>query len=273
MHCKSLRVIIRILLVVLAGMLVACQSQGVRQLRVEVIAQYPHDTDAFTQGLLLFNGRFYESTGLYGESDLREVDVTTGEVIRLRPLADVFFGEGLARVEDRLIQLTWQEGTAFVYNLETFDEIRRFSYSGEGWGLCFDGTDLYMTDGSATLFRRDPQTFALRGEVTVTRQQNGQRQQVRNLNELECVGEYVYANVFMTEDIVQINKRSGQVVAVIDASGLMTQAELREIHQDPNRLSNAVLNGIAYNPEQGTFFITGKLWPTMFEVRFVDASP
>jgi glutamine cyclotransferase len=250
-------------------LLSACAPQGVRQLRVEVIATYPHDTDAFTQGLLYYNGKLYESTGLYGESDLREVDLETGEVIRLRALPEVFFGEGLARVEDRLIQLTWREETAFVYDLETFNELRRFSYRGEGWGLCFDGTELYMTDGSATLFRRDPETFALRGELTVTREQNGQRQAVRNLNELECVGNYVYANVFMSEEIVQIDKRSGRVVAVIDASGLVTRAQLRALHPDPERLANAVLNGIAYHPERETFFITGKLWPTIFEVRFV----
>lgn len=253
----------------LVWLLAACGEPEVQRLRVEVLASYPHDTAAFTQGLVYYQGRLYESTGLYGESDLREVALESGEVIRLRQLPARYFGEGLARVGDRLIQLTWREGTAFVYDLETFNEVGRFRYDGEGWGLCFDGNDLYMTDGSATLFRRDPETFALRGRLTVTRNQGGERRPVTRLNELECVGDYVYANVFLTEEIVQIDKRSGRVVAVIDAGGLVSQAELAALHPDPERLANAVLNGIAYRPERETFLLTGKLWPRLFEVRFV----
>ena len=165
-----------------------------------------------------------------------------------------------ARVGDRLIQITWQNGRAFTYDLETFNPAGEFSYTGEGWGLCYDGTDLYMSDGSATLTVRDPDTFEAVREIAVT--QGGAP--VTELNELECVGEDIYANVWRTDRIVRINKESGNVVAEIDASGLLSAEERQALEP------NAVLNGIAYNPDDDTFFITGKLWPEVFKVRFVE---
>ena len=224
----------------------------------EVVGTRPHDANAFTQGLILYNGFLYESTGLYGQSSLRQVNPQTGEVIQFVPLAETYFAEGLERVEDRLIQITWREQTAFVYDINTFALLNTFSYAGEGWGLCYDGLDLYMSNGSDSLTVRDPETFAVRSEIPVTLD----GQPVVRLNELECVGNTVFANIWQTDTIVQIDKGSGQVVAVIDATGLLTVEE---------RTTTDVLNGIVYQPETNTFLITGKLWPKIFEVHFVVA--
>jgi glutaminyl-peptide cyclotransferase len=239
--------------------LVACQQQPT-SLTPQIINTYPHDTQAFTQGLLLHDGKFYESTGQYGLSSLREVEITTGNVSRIQILDSQYFAEGLALVDDKLIQITWREGRAFVYDLATFDRENTFSYQGEGWGLCYDGKDLYMSDGSATLFKRSPETFEVTGQVQV--KQNGQA--VTMLNELECVSEFVYANVWQTDKIMKINKTNGNVVSEIDASNLLSSEERATLPQ------GAVLNGIAYNPEEDTFYITGKLWPKLFEVKFVE---
>ena len=232
-------------------------------LRPEVISVRPHDPAAYTQGLLLYDGSLYESTGLRGESTLREVDPETGEVLRSIDIEERYFAEGLERVGDRLIQLTWQEGEAFVYDLETFERLETFRYQGEGWGLCTDGRWLYMSDGTPFISLRDPQTFELvfRGLVTL------QGRPVYRLNELECVEDSIYANVWQTDYILQIDRLNGVVTAVIDASGLLTEEEQAALFSP----SQDVLNGIAYNPETETFLITGKRWPHMYEVRFVEA--
>lgn len=237
----------------------SCQRMSVETLAPEVINRYPHDSSAFTQGLLVHEGDIYESTGLTGRSSLRKVFLTTGEVERRRDLDSEFFGEGLARVGNRLIQLTWLHGRAFVYDLESFEELQVFRYDTEGWGLCYDGEHLYMTDGSSTLFRRDSSGFERLEEVTVTLR----GEPLARLNELECVGEHIYANVFTTDTIVKIDKKSGQVVAEIDASNLLSTEERQKLD------ANAVLNGIAFDPEKEVFYLTGKLWPALFEVRFV----
>jgi glutaminyl-peptide cyclotransferase len=236
------------------------QPAGSRPARLapEVLSTRPHDSRAFTQGLLLHEAMLYESTGLYGESTLREVDPWTGEVYRRVDLPSSLFGEGLALVDDRLIQLTWTDGVAITYDLATFEKRTEVRYPGEGWGLCYDGEKLVMSDGSDQLFFRDPETFRLRGQVAVLRE----GRPLPRLNELECVGDSVYANIWQTDEIVRIDPRSGQVLAVIDASGLMPPAERRAHAAD-------VLNGIAYDAASETFLLTGKLWPTIFEVRFV----
>lgn len=223
----------------------------------QIIRTLEHDTSASTQGLLLYQGKFYESTGQYGESTLREVDVETGEVLNMIQLSDDYFGEGLARVGNELIQLTWHAGIAFVYDLDTFERLRTVEYEGEGWGLCYDGTSLYMTNGSAILHRRDPRTL----EVLESHEVTADGAPVRNLNELECVGDDVYANVYQSDRILRIDKATGRVLAEFDGSVLVPEG---------GRPANvgAVLNGIAYDTETGTFFVTGKRWSTMFEVRF-----
>ena len=240
-----------------ACLLVACAAAPT-ELSVEVLERLPHDSGAFTQGLLLEEGLLYESTGLYGRSSLREVDPETGEVLRIRRLDPQLFGEGLALVEDRLIQLTWRAGSALIYDLETFEPLGSLDYEGEGWGLCFDGASLWMSDGSATLFRRDPQTFEVLGRVAVTLD----GEPVTRLNELECVGDHVYANVWQTDEIVRVVKESGRVDAVIDASDLLPPQMRAVLSPD------AVLNGIAYDSRNDRFLITGKLWPSLFVVRF-----
>ena len=228
------------------------------ELEPQVLNTYPHDSNAFTQGLLLHDGLFYESTGLRGRSSLRKVEPETGEVAEQISIPQPYFAEGLALVDDKLIQLTWEAEEAFVYNLN-FERTGTFNYTGEGWGLCYDGENLYMSDGSATIDRRDPETFEVLEEVKVRLR----GAPVVLLNELECVDDSIYANVWQTDSIVRIDKGSGQVTGRIDASGLLTDEERANLG------SGGVLNGIAYNAEDETFYLTGKLWPKVFEVNFV----
>jgi glutaminyl-peptide cyclotransferase len=249
------------LMVVLAAS--ACgRPLAIEQLEPAVLEVWPHDPEAFTQGLVWHDGRFYESTGRYGRSDVREVDARSGEVLRRRALAAHEFGEGLALVGDRLIQLTYREGVAHVYDAATFEVVGRFRYAGEGWGLCFDGTDLWMSDGSDRLQRRDPATFDLRGHLHVTRDGVG----VARLNELACLGEHVYANVWLSDELVRIRLRDGRVDALIDASSLLPDDP--RVRGDPD----AVLNGVAYDPVEERFFLTGKLWDVLYVVRFRPAA-
>lgn len=216
---------------------------------------YVHDRNAFTQGLVYWRGYLYESTGLYGRSSLRRVDIGSGSVELRIELSESQFGEGLALVDDRLVQLTWKEGVANVYALDTFRMLGTYPYSGEGWGLCFDGKKLVMSDGTSSLYFRNAETFELESSVSVER--NGRL--LRQLNELECVNGFVYANVWQSEEIVKIDATSGQVAATIQVRDLLTSSE---------KAGTDVLNGIAYNPDTRRFFITGKLWPKLFEVEF-----
>lgn len=231
-------------------------SSSVEQLQVRVVAKYPHSSDAFTQGLLWHDGVLYESTGQYGQSSLRRARLEDGDILAERSLSPTLFGEGLARVDDRLIQLTWRSGVAVVSDLESLEPRATLRYPGEGWGLCFDGKLLVMSDGSSILDFRDPDTMALVREVVV---RHGGRP-ARKLNELECVGQDIYANVWQSDEILRIDSATGEVTAVIDASGLLSRVEA--IRAD-------VLNGIAYKPENDTFLLTGKLWPYVFEVELV----
>ncbi|HVR96619.1 MAG TPA: glutaminyl-peptide cyclotransferase [Thermoanaerobaculia bacterium] len=228
-------------------------------LKVEVLAIVPHDPESYTQGLLWHAGSLYESGGQYGQSSLRRADLATGEVKQRVEIPGKYFAEGLALVGDKLIQLTWQEKTAFVYRLSDLQKVGEHRYDGAGWGLCFDGRRLVMSNGSDTLTFRDPETFASRGEVRVTRA----GVPADRLNELECVDGAVWANVYLTDEILRIDPETGKVTGTVDASGLLTPAE---------RADAEVLNGIAYKPDTKTFLITGKYWPRLFEVRFVPAS-
>lgn len=228
--------------------------------RPEILSSLPHDPRAYTQGLLLYKGRLFESTGLYGNSRLREVDLESGKIMRQVELPDGYFGEGLARVPklhggkgDNLIQLTWREGVAFVYDLETFELVDRIAYPGEGWGLCYDGVRLVMSDGTDRLTFRDPRTFEAIGDVRVT---VAGRPRDR-LNELECANGAVYANVWRTDLIVRVDPANGAVTGVIDAAGLLKPTEVARAE---------VLNGIAH-VEADRFLLTGKWWPTLFEVK------
>jgi glutamine cyclotransferase len=227
-------------------------------LKLRVLRELPHDPSAFTQGLLLHQGQLYESTGQYGQSSLRRWSQETGEVQQRVKLGPGLFGEGLALVEDRLIQLTWRRGQALVYDLASLRKISSFEYAGEGWGLTFDGAALVMSDGSDTLTFRDPESFRPLRHMRVRLQ----GRPLRNLNELEWAKGSVYANIWMEDWIARIDPATGEVTGVIDASGLLTAAEQAKAD---------VLNGIAYDQESGRFVITGKLWPKAFEVELVPA--
>lgn len=289
---KYLRLVVILLLLLLTFSLQAQSSPptgfiAMQNYQVEVLNTYPHDPDAFTQGLIWHNGSLYESTGLRGESTLREVDLTTGDVVRSLPVSRSqeeldngqlnYFAEGLELVNGNLIQLTWQANTAFVYDFETFERVGEFPYENEGWGLCYDGRYLYHSDSTQYLAVREADTFDLIARVLVTG--NGQAVEINRLNELECVGDSIYANWWQSEAILEIDKFTGNIKAVIDARNLLTDEMKLEIsgaslNEETNIVSvpsNAVLNGIAYNPESDTFYITGKLWPRLFEVRFVPS--
>lgn len=225
-------------------------------LRVNVLATHPHDPEAFTQGLQMIDGQLYEGTGLEGHSQLRRIQLPTWSVEQHVDLPADVFGEGIAVVHQRIFEITWQEGIAYVWNRADFAPVTQFHYEGEGWGLCYDGTHLVMSDGSDTLFFRDPTTFEIARRVHVRRSGH----EVDQLNELECVDGLVYANVWQTDRIARIDPASGRVTGWIDASGLLTLEE---------RYDADVLNGITWLPDTHRFLITGKLWPRSFEVEFV----
>lgn len=226
------------------------------RLHVQVVRSYPHDRAAFTQGLLLHGGRLYESTGLVGQSSLREVEVETGRVVRRTNVPPPIFAEGLTLFGDRLIQLTWQNGRALLYDRQSFAKQGELTYQGEGWGLCTTGDQLAMSNGSSSLTFRSPKDFSVLRTVTVALD----GKPLDQLNELECAEGAIYANVWMRDLIVRIDAASGRVTQRIDASNLLSPMERQGVD---------VLNGIAYDGTDRTFLITGKLWPRLFRVRFV----
>lgn len=227
---------------------------------VEVLDARPHDPAAFTQGLELHDGTLYESTGLVGESTIRTVDVESGEVTASVDVDPEIFAEGLTVTDDQVVQLTFRAGIAYVRDPETLEQVDEHRYEGEGWGICRDGDRLVMSNGSATLAVRDPSSFEVVESVEVTLD----GEPVTLLNELECVDGYVLANVWMTDTVVVIDPGAGRVVATIYASSLTLDAV------DAETDGGRVLNGIA-RLDDTTFLLTGKLWPTMYRVRFVAA--
>jgi glutamine cyclotransferase len=252
---------------VLGAVAMACTGAGVpsgsagivESLQVEVVGRRPHDPAAYTEGLVMADGRLYESSGLYGKSALFEVQPADGSHLRSAALDPRYFGEGIAVVGDRLIQLTWQEQAALIYNLSDFTSIGTFTYPGQGWGLCDDGMRLVMSNGTSTLQFRHRITFEMLGTVNVTNAGTPQE----DLNELECVDGSVYANVNESATIVRIDPSSGIVTAVIDGSAIFAEAAAA---------GGGVMNGIAYDARSSTFLVTGKYWPTLYEVRFAAKS-
>lgn len=223
-----------------------------------VVNTYPHDPNAFTQGLVYLDGVFYEGTGLYGRSSLRKVAPDTGEVLQQHDLDESLFGEGIAVLGDEIYQLTWQNGVGFVYDRESFAEKRRFTYATEGWGLTHDGESLIMSDGTPFLYFRDPATLAETRRITVT----AGGEPVMRLNELEYIDGKVFANVWQTDYMLRIDPATGVVDAIYDFTGLLAQAPPATAATTPD-----VLNGVAYDHETDRFFVTGKLWPAVFEVE------
>lgn len=220
----------------------------------DVVNVYPHDREAFTQGLLFRDGVLYESTGLNGRSSLRKVQLESGKVLQQISVDARYFAEGLTDWGSRLVQLTWNTNVGFVYDLASFKRLQTFSYTGEGWGLAQDGRQLIMSDGTSTLRFLDPETFVVTRRVEVT--DGGVA--VRDLNELEFIDGQVYANVWLTDRIATIAPDTGRVTGWINLSGLMPRNKVS---------SDAVLNGIAWDAQRKRLFVTGKLWPSLFEIR------
>jgi glutaminyl-peptide cyclotransferase len=227
----------------------------------EIVDTLPHDRRAFTQGLEYFDGFLYESTGLRGQSTLRQVNPETGEVLQQRDLDEDLFGEGLTINDDRIYQLTWQAGQGFIYDRGSFELIGEFTYEGEGWGLANDGDQMYMSDGSNTLYIRDLETFEAIEQIEVFDSDGP----VSMLNELEYIDGKIWANIWMEDTIVVIDPATGWVTRRIDMTGL-----LQDEDRDEHRVD--VLNGIAWDAENDRLLVTGKLWPVIYEIEVVPAN-
>lgn len=223
----------------------------------KVVHAFPHDTSAFTQGLVYCDGQLYESDGLYGSSSLRMDDLNTGQVLQRIPVPDKYFAEGLTNWGSTLIQLTWQAHVAFVYDRFTFRLLRTIHYPWEGWGLTQNGKNLILSDGTSTLRFLNPETFQVVRRIQVT----DHGQSIDQLNELEYIHGEIYANVWRTDRIARISPRTGQVLGWIDLSGILPDVE--RVNGD------AVLNGIAFDAAHNRLFVTGKLWPKIFEIKVV----
>ncbi len=228
-----------------------------QKLKYKVIKEYPHDVNAYTQGLVYEDGILYEATGLDTKSSLRKVDLNTGEVLFSFTIPNNFFGEGITIVNEKIIQITWQNNTGFVYDKKNFQVLAEFNYNTEGWGLTFDGEFLYMTDGSHIIYVLDPNTYSVVKQIPVL----DNKDRVFYLNELEYINGFIYANIYLTEQIVKIDPKTGKVVATIDFTGLLPDALKTE--------DTDVLNGIAFDKKNNRIFVTGKNWPKLYEVVFL----
>jgi glutamine cyclotransferase len=242
-----------------AGASAAAQTTTLPVYAFVVKQAYPHDPQAFTQGLYYKDGYLYEGTGLKGQSSIRKVQLETGKVLQKRDLAEEFFGEGIAPVGNEIVGLTWTSHVGFIYDAKTFAMKRRFNYAGEGWGLASDGANVYMSDGTPTIRVLDPKTLAETRRIQVS----AEGRPIPNLNELEAVEGQLFANIWGTDVIARIDPADGKVVGWIDLTGL----------KDPQWKgmgTDDVLNGIAYDPKKRRLFVTGKHWPKLFEIELVE---
>ncbi len=238
-------------------LLLASAAAQTPQYGFQVVHVYPHDRNAFTQGLEFRAGFFYEGTGLEGRSTVRKVKPETGEVLQEIRIEPQYFGEGITVFNQQLFELTWRSQTGFVYEQNSFRRLRSFSYSGEGWGLANDGSDIFMSDGTPEIRVWDPVTLREKRRITV----RDAGKPVANLNELECVRGEIYANVWQTDRIVRIAPATGKVLGWVNLAGLLNAADRAE--------NTDVLNGIAYDALGDRLFVTGKFWPKMFEIKIV----
>ncbi len=235
----------------------ASSTQSVGIYTYQIIHTYPHDSKAFTEGLVFDNGILYEGTGLNGESSIRKVDLTTGNILQIYQLPAEYFGEGITIYKDTLIQLTWKSHVGFIYDKNTFDLLHQFSYPTEGWGLTYDGKRLILSDGTPTIHFLDPVTFRPEAEINV----ENRGTPTDKINELEFIGGKIYANIWQTDKIAIIDPLDGKVSALIDLTGLLqTQKYTGTVD---------VLNGIAYDSLANRLFVTGKSWPFLFEIKLV----
>ena len=225
----------------------------------EIVERYEHDPEAFTQGLVYFEGYLYEGTGLYGSSSLRKVDLPTGKVIKRYDLPSRYFGEGITVFNNRLLQLTWQKGLMFAYDVDSFKSVGQYSYDTQGWGITNDGSHLIVSDGTDILFFRDAFSFE---EIRRLRVLDGDKV-VKNLNELEFIEGEIWANVWKTDRIARINPVTGNVNGWINLSGLLSD-------EDRNGRRVDVLNGIAFDESSKRIFVTGKWWPVLYEIKIIE---
>jgi glutamine cyclotransferase len=240
-----------------------CQTQtspnkpdaGVPTYGYEVVHAYPHDPDAFTQGLVFHEGKFLESTGEVGHSSLRRVEIETGKVVQKIDVPTPYFAEGITLLKGKIYQLTWQHQLGFIYDGWTLDKIGQFNYQGEGWGLSNDGQSLILSDGTSRIRFLDPANFQVQKTIAVV---DG-RTPVTEINELEYVKGEIYANIWHADRIARIDPQTGRVVGWINLTGLLKPGEVQD--------EEAVLNGIAYDEASDRLFVTGKLWPKLFEIR------
>lgn len=249
--------LIIILVIVAAGAILSRQTAvPVQQYTYTVVNSYPHDRTAWTEGLVFQDGLFYESTGMLGQSSIRMVDPTTGKIMNVENLSPLYYGEGISILGNRIYQLTYKNRICLVYSLKAFNQTSTFTYPTEGWGLTNNGTDLIMSDGSANLLFVDPDTFQVVKTITV--RNNGVP--LTNLNELEYIRGKIYANIWLTNTIAIIDPGTGDIEGMVNLTGLLPAADQQGAD---------VLNGIAYDPSTDRIFVTGKLWPKLFEVKFV----
>lgn len=238
-------------------LLLSCAEARVKEYRLDVVRDYPHDTEAYTQGLFFHDGNMYESTGLHGKSTFRKVDVPTGNALEKLNFDKKYFVEGSVVMNDNLYILTWESRIAFIYDANTLEYKSSWKYPREGWGITTDGNQLIASDGTANLYFMN-ENFAFDRKVVVKYEETP----VRFLNELEYIDGMIWANVYTSDEIVIINPRDGRVEGIIDCRGLLP----KELYTS----STDVLNGIAYNPEDGKIYLTGKNWPKLYEVRLVE---
>ena len=228
-----------------------------------VVNTYPHDETAFTQGLFFHNDKLYESTGLNGQSTVRQVDLETGEIIRSRAIDPEYFGEGAVAIGQRLYSLSWQSGTGFVHDTHDLSLVEKFTYDGEGWGLTSDGVSLIMSDGTPTLRFLDPENFSQTRTIDVVMKGRA----INKINELEWVGGRIFANLWMQDWIAIINPATGQISGLVDMTGLLPEAEIARMNAITGKEN--VLNGIAYKADEDRLFVTGKNWPFLYEIELV----
>lgn len=227
----------------------------------EIVNTYPHDTSAYTQGLIWHDGALYESVGQYGRSNLRKVELESGKVLRRAEVPEEFFAEGMTLLKGKLFQLTWQEHKGFIYDPNTFSKIGEFTYEGEGWGLTQDGKSLILSDGTNQIRFLNPDNFRVERAINVF-EDNDPSRPLREINELEYVKGEIYANVWQTDQIIRVDPKTGKLLGVVDLSGILPGKRLDEVDD--------VLNGIAYDEKNQRLFVTGKRWPKLFEIRLKE---
>lgn len=263
MKCKfknlTAKIIIIIILISFLRSPSLVYAQQISSLNYEITAVYQHDPQAFTQGLEIYQQKLYESTGLYGRSSLRKLDLETGRIIKKIELKKDFFAEGITILNNKIYQLSWKENTCFVYDLD-FKLLKTFNYQGQGWGLTNNNQDLIMSNGSETIFFRDPKDFQVKRKITV----KNAGKKINMINELEYAADYIYANIWRENYIIKIEAETGKIAAYLDLSSI--SKKLKSDYQG----KIGVLNGIAYNSSDNSFLVTGKLWPKIYKIKILD---